>query len=55
MAQASAVVVDFGEFRRRRQAAQLVAAKPQTSVQTGSVMMWYPIPMWYVVPYWQVM
>lgn len=62
MTQAQAVVVDFTEFRRRREAARSAAEAQQTVHLPGSapfplnpVFLWQPMPFWFVVPCWQVM
>lgn len=52
MAQAQAIIVDLGEFRRRRQAAQ---PAPVVAPNGPAMVMWYPMPLWVMVPCWPLL
>jgi hypothetical protein len=56
MAKGNAVVVDLGEFRKRREVVRQDAALSSSAAlpQTPFVM-WYTAPMWVILPYWAVM
>ena len=54
MAQAQSVVVDLGEFRRRRAAARQDQSR-MTTQSDMPVVMWCPVPVWVMVPYWPVL